>query len=124
MISLRHKLWLGFGTLLLILLAVSVITAIVLTNYSHGLERIFRENYDSRPSIAMKYEGLPRSKSAPISIASHSPSAPRRPKQLMSPPRLPGSRKILISNCTTSPCPAKAITRTTSPTSGRKISRH
>jgi two-component system, NtrC family, sensor histidine kinase KinB len=47
MISLRHKLWLGFGTLLLILLAVSVITAVVLTRYSHGLEKIFRENYDS-----------------------------------------------------------------------------
>jgi two-component system, NtrC family, sensor histidine kinase KinB len=47
MISLRHKLWLGFGTLLFILIAVSVITAVVLTRYSRGLERVFRENYDS-----------------------------------------------------------------------------
>jgi NtrC-family two-component system sensor histidine kinase KinB len=47
MISLRHKLWIGFGTLLLILLAVSLLTAVVLTRYSHALERVFRENYDS-----------------------------------------------------------------------------
>jgi signal transduction histidine kinase len=47
MISLRHKIWLGFGTLLVILLLVSCLTAIVLTRYSHTLERVFRENYDS-----------------------------------------------------------------------------
>ena len=47
MISLRHKLWIGFGTLLLILLAVSLLTAVVLTRYSHALEQVFRENYDS-----------------------------------------------------------------------------
>jgi len=47
MVSLRHKLWLGFGTLLLILLAVSFLTAVVLTRYSHTLEHLFRENYDS-----------------------------------------------------------------------------
>jgi signal transduction histidine kinase len=47
MISLRHKLWLGYGALLLILLAVSLLTAIVLTSYTHELERSFHENYDS-----------------------------------------------------------------------------
>jgi two-component system, NtrC family, sensor histidine kinase KinB len=47
MISLRHKLWIGFGTLLLILLVVSFLTTVMLTGYSHTLERIFRENYDS-----------------------------------------------------------------------------
>jgi two-component system, NtrC family, sensor histidine kinase KinB len=47
MTSLRHKLWLGFGGLLLILLLVSLLTVIVLTRYSHALERIFQENYNS-----------------------------------------------------------------------------
>jgi signal transduction histidine kinase len=47
MTSLRHRLWLGYGGLLLILLAVSILTVIVLTNYSHVLQRIFHENYDS-----------------------------------------------------------------------------
>jgi len=47
MISLRHKLWIGFGTLLLILAVVSFLTSVVLTRYSHVLERVFRENYDS-----------------------------------------------------------------------------
>jgi two-component system, NtrC family, sensor histidine kinase KinB len=47
MTSLRNRLWLGFGSLLLILLVVSALSMIVFTRYSHALERVFRENYDS-----------------------------------------------------------------------------
>jgi two-component system, NtrC family, sensor histidine kinase KinB len=47
MISLRNRLWLGFGSLLLILLVVSSLSVIVFTRYSHALDRVFRENYDS-----------------------------------------------------------------------------
>lgn len=47
MISLRHKLWLGFGGLVVILLAVSIMTVAVLTRYSHALEDSFRDNYNS-----------------------------------------------------------------------------
>jgi signal transduction histidine kinase len=47
MTSLRHKLWAGFGALLAILLVVSGLTVVVLTQYSHTLDRVFRENYDS-----------------------------------------------------------------------------
>jgi NtrC-family two-component system sensor histidine kinase KinB len=47
MTSLRNRLWLGFGSLLLILLVVSSLSVIVFTRYSHALERVFRENYDS-----------------------------------------------------------------------------
>lgn len=47
MSSLRFKLWLGFGGLLAVLLAVSIIAVAVLTRYSHALERVFHENYDS-----------------------------------------------------------------------------
>src|SRR5689334_19694888 len=47
MTSLRHKLWLAFGSLLLIVLAVSALSVAVLTRHTHSLERIFRENYNS-----------------------------------------------------------------------------
>src|SRR5258708_7833787 len=47
MTSLRHKLWLAFGSLLLIVLVVSALSVAVLTRHTHSLERIFRENYDS-----------------------------------------------------------------------------
>ncbi len=47
MTSLRNRLWLGFGSLLLILLVVSALSMIVFTRYSRALERVFRENYDS-----------------------------------------------------------------------------
>jgi two-component system, NtrC family, sensor histidine kinase KinB len=47
MMTLRHKLWAGFGGLLAVLMAVSILTAVVLTRYSKTLERVFRENYDS-----------------------------------------------------------------------------
>jgi signal transduction histidine kinase/HAMP domain-containing protein len=45
--SLRSKLWFGFGGLLCILVIVSIMCIAVLTRYSHALERMFRENYDS-----------------------------------------------------------------------------
>ena len=55
MTSLRNRLWLGFGSLLAILLVVSSLTIIVFTRYSHALEDVFRENYDSaRYCDAMK----------------------------------------------------------------------
>jgi signal transduction histidine kinase len=47
MTSLSNRLWLGFGSLLFILLVVSSLSVIVFTRYSHALERVFRENYDS-----------------------------------------------------------------------------
>jgi len=47
MTSLRNRLWLGFGSLLLILLVVSALSMFVFTRYSRALERVFRENYDS-----------------------------------------------------------------------------
>ncbi|HTW94362.1 MAG TPA: ATP-binding protein [Tepidisphaeraceae bacterium] len=47
MTSLRNRLWLGFGSLLAILLVVSSLTLIVFTRYSHALEDVFRQNYDS-----------------------------------------------------------------------------
>src|SRR5580693_6006411 len=45
--SLRNKLWIAFGGLLLILVVVSILTLIVLTRYSRTLERVFNENYNS-----------------------------------------------------------------------------
>jgi PAS domain S-box-containing protein len=47
MTSLRNKLWIGFGSLLLIVLAVSILSVVVFTRYSHSLEQVFRDNYDS-----------------------------------------------------------------------------
>ncbi|MDB5171305.1 MAG: multi-sensor signal transduction histidine kinase [Phycisphaerales bacterium] len=47
MTSLRNKLWLGFGSLSAILVAVSVLSIVFLARYSHTLERVLRENYDS-----------------------------------------------------------------------------
>jgi two-component system, NtrC family, sensor histidine kinase KinB len=47
MTSLRNRLLLGFGCLLFILLLVSSLSVAVFTRYSHALERVFRENYDS-----------------------------------------------------------------------------
>ncbi|HMB96757.1 MAG TPA: ATP-binding protein, partial [Tepidisphaeraceae bacterium] len=43
----RSKLWFGFGGLLVILVIVSIMSIAVLTRYSHALEQMFRENYDS-----------------------------------------------------------------------------
>jgi signal transduction histidine kinase len=45
--SLLAKLSLGFGGLLTIVLAVSLLSIIVLARYSRALERVFRENYES-----------------------------------------------------------------------------
>ena len=45
--SLRHKLMIGFGGLLLILLLVSALSIGVLSYYSLALDRVFHENYDS-----------------------------------------------------------------------------
>lgn len=47
MTSLRCKLWFGFGAVLAILVIVSALCVAVLTRYSHALERVLRENYDS-----------------------------------------------------------------------------
>lgn len=47
MTTLRGRLWLGFAGLLLILIVVSALSVAVLTRYSHVLEKVFRENYDS-----------------------------------------------------------------------------
>ena len=47
MTTLRARLWLGFGGMLLILLVVSTLSVVVLTRYSEILKQLFRENYDS-----------------------------------------------------------------------------
>jgi two-component system, NtrC family, sensor histidine kinase KinB len=47
MTSLRNRLWLGFGSLFLILLVVSALSMIFFTLYSRVLERVFSENYKS-----------------------------------------------------------------------------
>jgi signal transduction histidine kinase len=47
MISLRSKLWLGAGGLLAILAIVTVLSILALNAYSHELDRVFKENYDS-----------------------------------------------------------------------------
>ena len=45
--SLRAKLAVGFGGMLVILLVVSLLSIVVLTRYSRALEKVFRDNYDS-----------------------------------------------------------------------------
>lgn len=47
MTSLRQKLTLAFGGLLIILTSVGVLSGLLLTQYSSTLERLFRENYNS-----------------------------------------------------------------------------
>ena len=47
MISLRHKIAFGFGGLLLILIVIAAISVRVLGGYSHTLDNLFHENYDS-----------------------------------------------------------------------------
>ena len=47
MISLRKRLWLGFGGVLLILAVVCAMSVAVLTRYSNDLEAVMRENYHS-----------------------------------------------------------------------------
>ena len=47
MSSLRNKLWLGFGSLLAILVLVSILSVVFLTRYSNTLQQVFRENYNS-----------------------------------------------------------------------------
>ena len=47
MFTLRKKLILGSGGLLAILLVVGVLGIALLTHYSHTLEKVFSENYDS-----------------------------------------------------------------------------
>jgi two-component system, NtrC family, sensor histidine kinase KinB len=58
MTSLRNRLWLGFGSLLAILLVVSSLTLIVFTRYSHALEDVFRENYNSAQYCDFMKESL------------------------------------------------------------------
>lgn len=47
MISLRGKLWLGAGGLLAILVIVTVLSIVAPNRYSHELDRVFKENYNS-----------------------------------------------------------------------------
>ena len=46
-LSLRAKIWIGFGGLLLILLLASVTSVVTLNRYSRAFEKVFHENYDS-----------------------------------------------------------------------------
>src|SRR5260370_1122343 len=48
--GLRSKILLGFGGLLLILVAVSILGETGLTPYSHAMQRSFREDYQSAKS--------------------------------------------------------------------------
>jgi two-component system, NtrC family, sensor histidine kinase KinB len=56
--TLRRKLWLGFGGMLAILLIVAVIGIAVLNRYSRTLEQIFRENYDSVAAMEKSKDSL------------------------------------------------------------------
>jgi signal transduction histidine kinase len=47
MMNLRAKLLLGFGSLLSLLVVVSVLSIIVITFYTHEIERVLSENYNS-----------------------------------------------------------------------------
>ena len=47
MTSLRKRLWLGFGGVLLILVVVCILSVEVLTRYSTALEATLRENFSS-----------------------------------------------------------------------------
>jgi signal transduction histidine kinase len=49
--TLRNKLWGGFASLLVILVAVCSLTVAVFTSFSQTLQRVFRENYDSATYI-------------------------------------------------------------------------
>jgi two-component system, NtrC family, sensor histidine kinase KinB len=56
--TLRRKLWLGFGGMLAILLTIAVIGIAVLNRYSRTLEQIFRENYDSVAAMEKSKDAL------------------------------------------------------------------
>jgi len=47
MFSLRHKLWFGFGGLLIVLLVVGIMGIVVVTRSGGAIQRVMRENYDS-----------------------------------------------------------------------------
>ena len=59
-LSLRSKLWLGLGGMFFILLVGSAISAIVLTHFSHELQRLLRENYDSEVYCDQMTDALDR----------------------------------------------------------------
>src|SRR5580704_7755590 len=58
--SLRTKLWLSLGGLFLVLLLGTVISAVVLTRFSHELQRLLRENYDSEVFCSQMINALDR----------------------------------------------------------------
>jgi NtrC-family two-component system sensor histidine kinase KinB len=62
--TLRGRLWLGFGGLLLILVVVSALSVVVLTRYSRVLTQVFRENYDSAVYCDQMKDALDRTDAA------------------------------------------------------------
>ena len=62
--TLRGRLWLGFGGLLLILVLVSALSVVVLTRYSRILQQVFRENYDSAVYCDQMKDALDRADAA------------------------------------------------------------
>lgn len=62
--TLRGRLWLGFGGLLLILVLVAALSMIVLTRYSRVLQQVFRENYDSAVYCDQMKDALDRTDAA------------------------------------------------------------
>lgn len=62
--TLRGRLWLGFGGLLLILVVVSALSVIVLTRYSRVLQQVFRENYYSAVYCNQMKDALDRTDTA------------------------------------------------------------
>jgi NtrC-family two-component system sensor histidine kinase KinB len=60
MISLRVRLWLGFGGLLLVLLIAGALGVVVMTRYNVALESMFRDNYDSAVYCNQMMDSLDR----------------------------------------------------------------
>ena len=98
MTSLRARLWAGFGALLLIVVAVSTLSVVVLTRYSHALERVFRENYNSAVYCDAMKDALDR---LDLAAQRQAWGAPREPDSSPSPAILFGQNlNRQLNNCT------------------------
>src|SRR5690348_16246910 len=98
--SLRTKLWCAFGGLLLILLAVSVLSVVVLTRYSRALERVFQENYRSAVYCDAMKASLDRLDARARRLAGHD-DAPRVPIDATAErERFEANLDLQLRNCT------------------------
>ena len=114
MTSLRNRLWLGFGSLLLILLVVSALSMIVFTRYSRTLERVFSENYNGAIYCDAMKESLDQLNTR-ASVCSGKAPPPSLP---ISPAPKPASKKIFTPRSAIAPSPANSPQPSASPISG------